>query len=135
MGNTVRKETVMLEEERAMPFSLAVDLCEDIHLHYRDLRIDFSLKEWAVFVKFIIEMNQWIQTDHPDYNMTDPKYFAKNGLRIPTKSDFFPGRFQVEVQGPPYEGIVHIHYNDLRLEVPISVYEKILETMNRLNYK
>ena len=104
----------------------------DYHVHsYFSEDTDFPM-ELEIQKAIELGMDELCFTEHSDYDMTDPKYFARNGLRIPTKSDFFPGRFQVEVQGPPYEGMIHIHYNDLRLEVPISVYKKILDTMNSL---
>jgi hypothetical protein len=132
MGNTILKSEINIDKQRAMPFRLAVDLCENIHLHYRDIRLDFSLREWKTFVDFIANVSEVIQKEHSDYNGTDPNYFFQSGVKIPAQSDFYPGRFRVELQGPPFEGIIHIHYNDLRLEIPVNVYKKICSTLNKL---
>jgi hypothetical protein len=130
MGNTIDKNEVHIDSPRLMGNRLAVDLCENIHLHYRDLRLEFSHNEWNTFAQFITETNTAISDSHCDYDGTDPDYFAQFSKVIPAQSDHWPNRINTEVQGPPFEGIMHIHYNDLRIELPVSVYNILREIIN-----
>jgi len=135
MGNTIAKVQAIIDTPRLMGTRLAVDLCENIHLHYRDLRLEFSITEWKAFVDFITYANKYIQENHADYDMKDPNYFGQVGIVIPAQSESWPGRVNVEIQGEPFGGIMHIHYNDLRIELPVDVYKQLAHLINRLEVR
>ena len=94
------------------------DLCENIHLHYRNLRLEFSPREWGTFVSAImmlaksidmgIEKKNW-RPGNADF-LLHMNY--KNGLE--SNSDYYPTRLSVELQ---LDGTYHIHYRDLRLHL------------------
>lgn len=130
MGNTIRKAEMYSDIPRLMGNRLALDLSENIHLHYRDLRLEYSLKEWKTFVNFILNADKYMQENHGDYDGKDPNYFGQYSIIIPSKSDNWPGRINTEIQGPPFAGIIHIHYNDLRIEVPTEVFQSIQKIIN-----
>lgn len=79
---------------------LSVDLCENIHLHFQNLRFEFSKEEFCHLLDGLsgIDLNRRGEVLHME------------NLPEPTEWD---DRLQVEEQ---VEGHYHIHYRNLRLE-------------------
>lgn len=94
------------------------DLCEDIHLHYRNLRLDFSETEFAAFRAAINMLGRAVEVVslENDYKEGDPNFLIQQIFNTPLKSDsdYYPNRLTLEVQK---DNTVHLHYRDLRLHL------------------
>lgn len=89
---------------------LTVELCENVHLHYRNLRLEFSPAEFFVFIRAMqrIDAHKVLNFKYgPD--VFEPLFIE----RLPEKTEF-NSRLQIEEQ---VGGGFHVHYRNLRLEV------------------
>ena len=102
------------------------DLCENIHLHFRNIRLDFSVKEWAAFCAAINNIQKGIEFSIEDkkYREGDPNFLLQVQYNIPLESDsdYYPNRSLIEVQR---DNTVHFHYRDLRLHLTSDEFEVI----------
>ena len=102
------------------------DLCENIHLHFRNIRLDFSVKEWAVFCAAINNIQKGIEFSIEDkkYREGDPNFLLQVQYNVPLESDsdYYPNRSLIEVQR---DNTVHFHYRDLRLHWTSDEFELI----------
>lgn len=86
-----------------------VELCENVHLHYRNLRLEFSKEEFLFLLKHLKEIDEEeIETFPYD---EDFKFLVKT-FNLPESTEF-DDRLQIEEQE---EGHFHVHYRNLRLE-------------------
>lgn len=98
------------------PGAIWSDLCENVHLHYRNTRFDFSEKEWAHFRAAINKLG--IAVEHEsverDYKEGDPNFLVHMMFNTPLKADseYYQNRCTIELQK---DNTVHFHYRDLRL--------------------
>ena len=118
--------------------TLWTDLCENIHLHYRNIRLDFSEKEFAIFraaihhlgmaVEYESEKNQY---EEGDLNFLDQQIF---NTHFPSDSEYYPNRVTIEYER---DHTVHFHYRDLRLHWLLEEFNQIadmfIEAKQRLN--
>lgn len=92
------------------------DLCENVHLHYRNVRLDFSEKEFAVFRAAINHLGMAVEhiAEENKYEEGDPNFLIQQIFKEPlnTDSDYYPDRALIELQR---DRTVHFHYRDLRL--------------------
>lgn len=103
------------------PNHLYMDLCEDVHIHYRNIRFDMTVKEWALFIAMLNQIQvaaDQVMTQ-TKYQEGDPNFMMqimpKNTLCA--DSEYFPNRLSIEWQ----EGnTIHIHYRDLRLDLDFN---------------
>lgn len=119
-----------LPTSRRMGRGIWLDIGENIHLHYRDLRIEFSLREFLEFAEHMKKLAElladWLG-DNPDWK-EDPepeKFDNKWVVWLPgykpqdeilgPKSEYWPNRLSIEKQVK--KDLYHIHYRDFRLEV------------------
>ena len=117
---------------------LFVDLCENIHIHYREYRFVFSLPEFFEFCEIITNSEQDIRNylvNNPDYE--EGKYHTTviiaggrerqlkflNKSPAPNQSYYENNSFAIELQEEYVTDEIHIHYRDLRL------------VLNRNNFK
>lgn len=104
------------------------DLCENIHLHYRNLRLDFSHKEWAHFRAAVqmIGLNVEEQIEKTGHREGDPNFLIQIKYNEPLRTDsrYYPNRFTLEVQK---DNTVHMHYRDLRIHMTYEECEKIAD--------
>lgn len=120
--------------DRMFSQRLCVDVAENIHLHYRDMRLEFSLKEWVEFSDFIsktaLSVNQLIKETGWGEGSKSHKQFSHSlSSRSPKygggwKEDGYdPDRFKIELLTD--KSTVHIHFFDLRIELSVVLFEKI----------
>lgn len=108
----------VMERRSITATGIWVDLCENIHLHYRNLRLEFSEKEWAQFIHAVHMLGQAeLHTAHQhNYREGDPNFLVQCHYNQPLSGDstYFPNRLTVEEQ---FDGTYHVHYRDLRLHL------------------
>lgn len=107
--------TVKILKRKEVPHSLCnnrftVELCENIHIHYRNIRLEFQKEEFLHILNLISKINiEEIKTfPYNDYNF---KLLVED-FNLPTDCEY-NNRLQIELQK---EGHYHIHYRNCRLE-------------------
>lgn len=102
------------------------DLCENVHLHFRNLRLDFSEKEFAHFRCAINAIGGALEkcAIESDYREGDPNVLIQQTFDVPLASDtdYYPNRFLIELQ---MDNTVHVHYRDIRLHFTVTEFIKI----------
>ncbi|MCK5013454.1 MAG: ParB-like nuclease domain-containing protein [Candidatus Omnitrophica bacterium] len=117
---------------------LFVDLCENIHIHYREYRLMFSLDEYYEFYDIITRSTHDVRnylTQNLDYKEKAypttlmvacggdrQKKFLKNSP-FPNESFHDNNVFAIELQEENITDEIHVHYRDFRL------------ALNRENFK
>lgn len=87
-----------------------VELCENVHLHYRNLRLEFSKEEFLT----ILTMLKSIDTEEVKNFQYGPTAFKEAAnIKLPEETEF-DKRIVVEKQ---VEDHYHIHYRNLRIEL------------------
>jgi hypothetical protein len=135
-----------LPPSRKMGRQFYLDICENIHLHYRDLRIEFSLREFLEFIEHMKRMaelfEQW-RSEHPDWEEhPEPEKFENKWVfwlpgyepkddNVGPRSDYWPRRLSIEKQEA--KDLYHIHYRDFRLEMSEEELRHFIEGFRRIN--
>lgn len=121
-----------------------VDLSENIHIHFRELRLMFSVEEFFEFSSILKEGARDIKKylrKNPDYE--EQKVFdvimigggterQLTPLRCspkPHESEYFPNRLQIELQDESVIDSIHIHYRDYRLVMNIRTFREFVNGM------
>lgn len=86
-----------------------VELCENVHVHYRNLRLEFSPDE---FVRILDRLKQIDLSIVKNFKYSPDSFREIVHLTLPEKTEF-DDRLQIEEQ---QNGQTHIHYRNLRLE-------------------
>jgi hypothetical protein len=85
-------------------------------LHYRNVRFDFSEKEFALFRAAVHQLGMTVErvACEEDYREGDPNFLIQQIFNEPLDedSDYYANRATLELQR---DGTVHFHYRDLRL--------------------
>ena len=115
----IKKVLAMGElEPRSAPVSYQIwtDLCENVHLHYRNNRFDFSEEEFAMFRAAINHLGLALEKSavENNYREGDPNFLIQQVFnhKLKTDSDYYPNRYSLELQR---DNTVHFHYRDLRI--------------------
>ena len=88
-----------------------VELCENVHVHYRNLRLEFAKDEFRHILKLLKNINEDdIQNFH--FSSYSYKELVKD-FNLPNET-YYDNRLQIELQE---EGHYHIHYRNLRIEL------------------
>jgi len=115
-----------VEPRSVTPGGIWTDLCENVHLHYRNNRFDFSEVEFAGFRAAINMLGLAVEkTAHAKgYREGDPNYLIHISFDVPLKtdSDYYPNRILIELQR---DNTVHFHYRDLRLHFSLAEFKAI----------
>jgi hypothetical protein len=88
-----------------------VELCENVHIHYRNLRIEFPKDEFLLILKKLKSVSEE-KVKNFVYGK-DNFVSLIHSLDLPEETEF-NDRFQLEEQ---VNGQVHVHYKNLRLEL------------------
>lgn len=104
---------VLVEKEVPTPeFNerLVVELCENVHLHYRNLRLEFGKDEFFALIRALkrIDDNRVL-----DFEYGHDKFKCILSEKLPPATEF-DKRLQIEEQ---VGGGYHVHYRNLRLEI------------------
>lgn len=94
------------------------DLCENVHLHFRNLRLDFSEVEFAHFRAAINALGMAVEkcAENNKYREGNPNFLIQQVFNAPldSDSDYYPDRVLIELQK---DNTVHFHYRDLRVHL------------------
>jgi hypothetical protein len=108
------------------------DLCENVHLHYRNLRLDFSEFEWASMRAAVNMVGRALEqaADQHDYEEGNPNFLVQaifdEGVKA--SSAYYPNRLSIELQR---DNTVHVHYRDLRLHLTEPEFIEIATAFER----
>lgn len=121
-----------------------VDLSENIHIHFRELRLMFGVEEFFEFFSILQEGARDIKR----YLKKNPGYKEQevfDGILVgggnrrqlvplqkspePHTSKYFPNRLQIELQDERVIDAIHIHYRDYRLVMNIGTFKELVEGM------
>ena len=129
---------------------LFVDLCENIHIHYREYRFVFSLPEYFEFIDIVSKST----IDVKNYLLSNPNYaeekykttlmvaggkerqmkFLENSPQ-PNCSKYFNNSLRIELQEEYITDEIHIHYRDFRLALNRQNFKDIAESFTEANQK
>ena len=110
MGNVKKliKEFVVRKPHLNKRFT--IELCENVHLHYRNLRLEFSKNEFIQILKLLKTLDE-DEIDSFKYGSDKFKSLIKVKT-LPSETEW-NDRLQIEEQE---EGHYHIHYRNFRIE-------------------
>jgi len=121
-----------------------VDLSENIHIHFREIRLMFGVDEFFEFFNILKEGAHDIKRylkKNPDYKEMEvfDGILVGGGAKrqvIPLKkspqphvSKYFPNRLQIELQEEKVIDSIHIHYRDYRMAMNISTFREFVKGM------
>jgi hypothetical protein len=125
---------------------LFVDLSENIHIHFREIRLMFGVEEFFEFFKIIKEGARDIKKylrRNPDYKEQE----VFDGILVgggakrqiiplqkspePHVSKYYPNRLQIELQEEKVIDAIHIHYRDYRFVMNIQTFRELTQGMKQ----
>ena len=105
---------VLLEKEIPVPDlnrRLTVELCENVHLHYRNLRLEFKADEFAFLLRALREISpEYVE----NFEFGEDEFEAVVYTNELPDETYFNRRLRIEEQ---QGGHYHVHYRNLRIEV------------------
>jgi hypothetical protein len=120
------------------------DLSENIHIHFREIRLMFGVEEFFEFFDILKEGARDIKNylrRHPEYKEQE----VFDGILVgggakrqiiplekspqPHVSKYFPNRLQIELQEESVIDAIHIHYRDYRLVMNIETFREFANGM------
>jgi len=94
------------------------DLCENVHLHFRNLRLEFSQAEWASMRAGVNLIGMALEkaAEEHGYEEGNPNFLVQALFDEGVKhnSAYYPNRLSIELER---DNTVHVHYRDLRLHM------------------
>ena len=121
-----------------------VDLSENIHIHFREIRLMFGVEEFFEFFDILKEgaadIKKYLRR-HPEYKeqeVMDGILVGGGAKRqiIPLKkspkphvSKYFPNRLQIELQEEKVIDAIHIHYRDYRFVMNFETFREFTHGM------
>lgn len=111
MGNIIQiLDSLTLSDSPTLQASrMTVEKCENIHIHYRNQRLEFSKEEFEFYVDKLIEAKEKLKTAPEETDF----YSLVASLDLKEDPEFYPKRLQIEAN----VGGIHLHYKNIRLEL------------------
>ena len=107
------------------------DLCENIHMHIGNLRVEFSKEEFDNLYNAMTILRDGLEKGIDEYNWKpgNPDFLISydNGVRLTNDSAYFPNRLRVELEKKER---VHIHYREVRLHLTINEMKELAKALN-----
>jgi len=123
---------------------LFVDLSENVHIHFREIRLMYGVEEFFEFTDIIKESAKEVKK----YLKKHPKYKEQevfDGLLVaggvkrqvtplqkspePHQSKYFNNRLQIELQEEQVIDSIHIHFRDYRLVMNFDTFRTFAQGM------
>ena len=123
---------------------LFVDLSENVHIHFRELRLMFGAAEFFEFTDIVKESAKEVKKylkKHPGYKEQEifDGLLVAGGIKRqttplqkspkPHQSKYFPNRLQIELQEEKVIDSIHIHLRDYRLVMNIETFRELANGM------
>jgi hypothetical protein len=123
---------------------LFVDLSENVHIHFREIRLMFGVEEFFEFTDVIRESAGEVKKylkKHPDYKEQEvfDGLLVAGGIKRqttplqkspkPHESKYFPNRLQIELQEEKVIDSIHIHFRDYRLVMNFETFRELTNGM------
>ena len=125
-----------LEVRSVTPQGIWGDLCENIHLHFRNIRFDFSMKEWAAFACAVNNIQKGLEfsIEENKYEEGDPNFLIQVMFNTPVApdSEYYSNRSMIELQK---DNTVHFHYRDTRIHMSRTEFEQIAKQFVEASYQ
>ena len=138
MGKTIK---VLAEAElppRAECLStMLVDLCENVHIHCREIRQEFSVVEFFHYVGQLALMARKVGDYLDTHDHTEREVWTtimKAGpVELPNanESEYWPHRLLVERIKPHDMGDIHLHWRDYRIQMTPEELTILAEALSR----
>lgn len=117
--------------------NLFLDMEENIHIHYRDLRIELSRGEFEDFAAIFLKQSQELQTiiheknyqdgKLPNANQEDERVWTESRLKYEVK--YHPLRFSLEECGDGY----HFHYRNYKFLIDSAEFRQIAQLFKTID--
>lgn len=117
--------------------NLFLDMEENIHIHYRDLRIEMSRGEFEDFAAIFLKQSKELQTiineknyqdgKLPNANQDDERVWTESRLKHEVK--YHPLRFSLEECGDGY----HFHYRNYKFLIDAAEFKQISQLFKNLD--
>ncbi len=124
---------------------LFVDISENVHIHFRELRTVYSVTEFFEYANIISRSLKYLKRYlllHPEYK--EHQNFENEMIALgpeqqtiplrkspkPHKSTYFDDRLQIELQGERVIDEIHVHYRDYRFVMNQETFRIWARTMN-----
>lgn len=117
-----------------------VDLAENVHIHFRELRLLFGIEEFEEFCQILErgakDVRRYLDRN-PDYReqVHSDAVLIGGGARQqmlplkksprPHQSKYFPNRLAIELQEERVIDSIHIHYRDYRLAMNFATFREL----------
>jgi hypothetical protein len=150
-----------LEDRELHNSRMFIDLCENIHIHYREYRFVFSIDEFFEFTDILVKSMNDIKNylfqnhDYREGRYNDTLLIACGKDRQlkflvnspePHRSKYYNNDLAIELQDENVTDEIHFHYRDLRMvwnrdnfkkicEVFIEAYRKLLDFEENNDYQ
>jgi len=116
--------------------NLFLDMEENIHIHYRDLRVELGRAEFEEFAKIfkvqsaellgIIWEKRYEDGKLPNANQDDVRIFTESRLKKPVK--YHPQRVSIEACSDGY----HLHYRNYKILIDEADFRGLIEAFRAL---
>jgi hypothetical protein len=133
-----------LPEREVHNSRLFADLSENVHIHFRELRLMFGVEEFFEFTDIVKESGKEVKKylkKHPGYKEQEvfDGLLVAGGIKRqttplqkspkPHQSKYFPNRLQIELQEEKVIDSIHIHFRDYRLVMNIETFRELANGM------
>lgn len=120
---------------------MVVEVCENIHVHYRNLRINLSLKDWSNLSTGLVDaFHRWKKIGKPNPGKTHIELCRKEVAKEPIGDNiqinlnenlYERNKNTIFSEGSVIEDPVYIHLKirDLRIELSIKEFELLSEAV------
>lgn len=123
---------------------LFVDLGENVHIHFRELRQMFGVEEFFEYADVIARSSEFLKEhlkNHPEYEecQSDEDGLIALGPQQQTRplqkspqphtSKYYPNRLQIELQGEEVIDYIHLHYRDYRFVMNFETFREFAGAM------
>ena len=113
-------EKKISEESHYYPDFLSIECAENMHIHLRNIRLQFLLSDWEVFSQAMIKAyKEWCSMGKPyPWQGTEALYLYPAWSSYPSKQ-FDANRMAIELQheNPNNLPEIHVHYKGLRIDL------------------
>lgn len=142
MGQTLRNlSSKPLPKKTIFNNRFVVEVCEKIHIHYRNLRIVQSLSDWESMMRGMVDAyNRWLKLGEPANGQrhielcrkTVAMFSEEEGIKINLNRNLYkPNEGRIFSEGAEFSEpeYIHLKIRDVRLEMPVSEFLTLAEAV------